>query len=279
MTADAGQLSSMHDVFTRYRLEVVPTKSPSNQKANISALQKLDAFCGRMRPCDVRPRHGYQFRDERGMKARIAANRDLEVFKHVFTKAIEWGAVDANPLRDVRKFPEKPRDRYVTDLEFQLVHDVAPPMIQVAMDLALLTGLRRRDILDLTRTNLTDDGILVRPSKTENSTGKVLLIEWSAELRTVIDRAKKLPPHVRQNIVATRHGKPYSSDGFSSMWNRTMAKALKAGLREKWRFNDLRAKSASDDTLNAAVERLGHSNAATTKRFYRRGPEKVRPLR
>ena len=33
------------------------------------------------------------------------------------------------------------------------------PMVQCAMDLAVLTGLRPGDLLRLTRANLTDDGI------------------------------------------------------------------------------------------------------------------------
>ena len=44
-------------------------------------------------------------------------------------------------------------------------------------------------------------------------------------------------------------------------------------------FHDLRAKSASDDTLQAATAPLSHGDAATTIRYYRRGVERVRSLR
>ena len=50
-------------------------------------------------------------------------------------------------------------------------------------------------------------------------------------------------------------------------------------IKEPFRFNDLRAKSASDDTLEAASERLGHTNLRTTQDFYRRKPSRVRPLK
>lgn len=52
-----------------------------------------------------------------------------------------------------------------------------------------------------------------------------------------------------------------------------------SALAEPFQFRDLRAKSASDDVLEAATERLGHSDAAITNRVYRRKPVKVRPLR
>jgi integrase len=59
-----------------------------------------------------------------------------------------------------------------------------------------------------------------------------------------------------------------------------MGKAIKnGGLEERFTFNDLRSKSASDtaDVLEAS-ERLGHSNIDLTRRVYRRKPAKVRPL-
>ena len=57
-----------------------------------------------------------------------------------------------------------------------------------------------------------------------------------------------------------------------------MAKAVEKGV-PRFTFHDLRAKSASDDTLQAATERLGHTSEETTKRVYVRKPTKVKPLR
>ena len=47
----------------------------------------------------------------------------------------------------------------------------------------------------------------------------------------------------------------------------------------RFTFHDLRAKSASDDILQSASERLGHTSVETTKRVYFRKPMKVKPLR
>ena len=103
---------------------------------------------------------------------------------------------------------------------------------------------------------------------------------WSDELSKVVNRAKRIEPQVRNALIATRQAKPYTGDGFDTIWQRTIQRALKSGvLLERFRFNDLRAKSASDDTLAAATERLGHYDMRTTQRFYRRKPARVRPLR
>ncbi len=165
------------------------------------------------------------------------------------------------------------------DWEYKAVHGIASPKMKVAMDLALLTGLRRGDLLGLTRDDLTDNGILVRPSKTEHSSGKMLLIEWSDELKDIVAKAKRLSPRFRQHLIATRSGSPYDPRSFTKIFGRLIKRALeKTELTEPFRFNDLRAKSASDDTLEAASERLGHTSTRTTQDFYRRKPVRVKPL-
>ena len=61
-----------------------------------------------------------------------------------------------------------------------------------------------------------------------------------------------------------------------------MGKAIKdenSGLRERFQFRDLRAKSASDDTAEAASKRLGHADPKITERIYRRKAERAKPLR
>jgi integrase len=144
------------------------------------------------------------------------------------------------------------------------------------MDLALLTGLRRGDLLSITRSQLKDDGIHVRTSKT----GRKLIIEWNDELRAVIAREKKRKPQVRRYLIATLGGKQYTGNGFQSIWQRAIKKAIENGtLEQRFTFNDLRSKSASDtaDVVEAS-ERLGHSSIDLTRRVYRRKPAKVRPL-
>jgi integrase len=84
-------------------------------------------------------------------------------------------------------------------------------MIQCAVDLAVLTGLRPADLLHLTRGNLADDGIEIETSKT----GKRILIEWSEALRSAVKRTLAAAPQVRQPIVCnlqtTRQRPPRSA--------------------------------------------------------------------
>jgi integrase len=150
--------------------------------------------------------------------------------------------------------------------------------MRIAMDLALLTGLRRSGVILLTLDADTEAGLLVpRPGKTT----KPLLFEWTPELRAVIDRAKRLEPRFRRDraLLCTRAGKRYTPDGFTANWDRLMAKAVKSGVPH-FRYSDIRAKSATDDTdAVRASARLGHSTLDITRRVYIRKPSKVSPLR
>jgi integrase len=95
----------------------------------------------------------------------------------------------------------------------------------------------------------------------------------------VIERLKKLGPQIRPTLLCNLEGKSFASDGFRSNWHCLMTKATTPGekseppaLSERFTFHDLRAKSASDDELEIATERLAHDDPRTTQKVYRRKP-------
>ena len=111
-----------------------------------------------------------------------------------------------------------------------------------------------------------------------------MIVEWSPELQIVIERLKKLGLQIRPTLLCTLEGKPFTSDGFRSNWHRLMTKATTPGekggapaLAERFTFHDLRAKSASDDELEIATERLAHDDPRTTQKVYLRTPRRARP--
>ncbi|MFT7459690.1 MAG: integrase, partial [Planctomycetota bacterium] len=80
-------------------------------------------------------------------------------------------------------------------------------------------------------------------------------------------------------------GQPYikenaSADGFDSIWQRFMKKALeKTELKERFTEHDLRAKVASDTESEHARQLLGHTTAEITERIYRRKANLVKPIK
>lgn len=272
---------TMGDVFDKYEQTVVPGKAEATQASNRFELANARKVFASMRPEDVEPTDVYSFRDlVMGKHGVVQANNHLALLKHIFVKAIEWGATKTHPARDVKKIPVLQRTRDVSDEDFALVYAQATETLQVAMDLVLLTGMSRADVLALTRAQCREDGIHYTRQKTIRKAPRKMIVSWTPELEAVISRAKKIKPEFRHHIVATRSGKQFSPSGFSTLWQRTMVAAVDAGLEERFHFHDLRAKSATDTVdLMEASERLGHSSTEITKRVYRRKATRVKPLR
>ncbi|NKB32540.1 MAG: tyrosine-type recombinase/integrase [Pseudomonadales bacterium] len=275
----------MGELFDRYALEVIPLKAPKTQDSNLISIRKLKAVFGEMPIEAVKPKHVYQFRDLRGKQGKTAANRDIEVLSHTFSKAIEWGLCEYHPIKGkVRKFSTPPRRRYVEDWEVQEALTVASPLLAAYINLKLLTGLRRGDLLSIRVSDLKEDGIHVNPRKTSQSSGKKIIIEWTDALRNAVDVVINLRNKVLSIwLFHTNRGQPYikengTANGFDSIWERFMSKALShTALEIRFTEHDLRAKVASDIELNHAKALLGHSNSEITNRIYRRKPELIKP--
>jgi len=262
-------LHSMADLFDRYVLEVLPHKAARTQHDQLHQMPKLRAAFGHLLPGELTPRLVIRYRNARAQRSKTQTNQELALLSHVCAVAIEWEAMEWNPCRDVKKYRLKPRDAYVEDALYLAAYRKAGERARAFMDLALLTSQREGDLRRLAEKDLDKEGMAFRQGKT----GKRLIVIWSPALRAVVARARRIEPH-GSTLISTRDGKPYGQSAFSSMWQRLMARLDR---EQRFRFNDLRAKSASDDSLAAATERLGHADPRLTQRVYRRRPARVPP--
>ena len=280
----AGEARTIGELLDRYALQVLPRKAPTTQREQKAGIGRLRAVFGDMPIDSLRPVHVYQYLDRRGKVASTGVLREVEVLSHAYTKAVEWGLVEDHPIRGkVRRTHPKPRTRYIEDWELLAALKVASPMLQAYLRIKLLTGLRRGDLLRLQLRNIRDDGIHV----TTRKTGRPIIYEWSDELRRAVDLARGARRKVYGLFLfATRDGQPYirpdgSANGWDSLWQRFIRRVLdKTEVQERFTEHDLRAKCASDaESLERACELLAHADTGTTRRFYRRRPERIRPLK
>jgi integrase len=270
---------TLGDVIDRYRLEVLPRKrSERTRDDEGKALDRLKAVFGHMLPDTVTAQALYKYQDTRrskdGKPVPVAARHEVALLGHVFSKAIRWGVASTNPVRGM-DFGDRSAKRAQVPIEqVEALKAVAGERLNVAIDLAVSTGQRRGDLLSLKRDQLTDQGIVFKQSKT----GAGVLIEWSEDLRAIVERCKRLAPQVPgEYLIRTRRGRPYSAEGFSAIWQRAMAKHVQAG-GQRFSFHDLRSVSADGAaTAEEAQARLGHANVATTKRHYLRGVTRAKP--
>lgn len=195
------------------------------------------------------------------------ANRCLSLLRTVFNYAVDQGEVDSNPCVGVKKLKEAKRRRYITDDEFTAIRAQADPRLQVIMDLQYLTGQRISDVLNLRRSQITDDGILLKPQKTKNSSGQMILLRWSPELREAVERAKALNEIPSLTLLRGRGGK---APNYRTVADQFSKAAAAAGV-EDVRLNDQRAKAATDAKRQGKSPRklLGHTSDAMTERYLR----------
>lgn len=226
---------------------------------------------------EVRPTHIAKYLDIRGIKAPIRANREISLLSHIFSYAMRWGQIDRNPCLGVAKHPEKGRDRYITDSEFESVKSFASELIAIVMDFAYITAMRKGDILKLRLDQITDDGIWIKQSKT----GSKQLYEWTDGLTDTVIRAKALKRPIRGlHLFCTRQGQPYSDTGFKAMWNRVQIKWAESG-GQRFTFHDIRAKALTDaKRLGLDAQSLaGHASASMTEHYIKqRDFKRVTPL-
>jgi integrase len=290
----ADEAKTIAELLDRYALEVVPTKAITTQSHNRSALKPIRAIFGKMGLNDIKPRHVYQYVDR--AEGKTGARREMEVLSHALTKAVEWGLIDRHPFKgEVRLTGEKARTRYIEDWEIVECLSLDSKRkagsvlaVQAYIRIALLTGMRRGDLLRLTMSDLQEDGIHVTPRKTQATTGKSLIISWSEELRSAIGSAKVARPvKLASYLFCNRDGECYFDEvtgragGWESMWRGFIGRVMaETEVKERFTEHDLRAKCASDaQSLEHARTLLSHADSRLTERVYRRKPELVKPLR
>lgn len=188
---------------------------------------------GSMHPHDLTPGLVAEYLEYReGEGAPVAGNRERAVLSSVCTFAMRKGWMQFNPCVGVRRNTERPRERFVSDAELAEALDKASPEFRDFLEAAYLTGLRQKDLRELTRENVNREGLVLQTSKD----GKRLVIAWSPDLRAVIDRASKrhlFNPHV----FTHSRGEAWKLWGVQSAMRK---------LNVPWTFHDLRAKAESD---------------------------------
>ncbi|WP_111748410.1 tyrosine-type recombinase/integrase [Salinisphaera orenii] len=265
---------TMQTVFDRYRRTVLPRKAPSTEKMQARQLDQLEQVFGGMDAEGVRPHHIAEFHDLRGQTAPISANRELALLSHVMRLAIRMGKIPSgvNPCSTIERHKEKARDRYVDHEEYNAVWKRAPAHLRVLMDLAYLTGQRQADLVKLRRDQLKNDGIHFAQGKT----GKRLIVGYSANMASVLEAAGKLTDKSSMYVVPKKDGAAYGSSGIQTAWQRLITECINDELLvERFTFQDIRAKAASDDDDGRL---LGHMSDSMRKNVYRRRAEKFDPV-
>ena len=181
----------------------------------------------------------------------IAANRHIAVLKAAWSWAEERHNIPENPCKGVTMNEEKPRERYVTDEEYELVIDMAPKELAQYMELAYLLRARLSEVRALHETDVSDTHVTL--DRVKGSEGELTAL--SERLKRAVEASGE------DGYIAHR----YSEHAFRSAWRRLQGHMRKAGI-EPFPFHDLKAKGVSDHVDNFA----GHRSPNMKKVYVRK---------
>lgn len=274
----------MNQLFDLYELECIPLLQWRSQRDYRSIIIILRRVFGHKNAVDVRPKDVAEFINV--PKGRVHRNRMVTILSTVFKKAMGRWCLDlnlTNPCTVIEKWKTKPRRRYVTDDEFNRFRATTREQMQIAMDLALLTGQRQGDIIGMKWSQIKSANLPREEWHIEidqGKTGKKLGVLISPAVEAVLDRAWLMSPRLgREHVVRTKWGRRFTEDGFRALWQRYCRAWEKAG-NPRWHFHDIRAKCISDnESLQNAYLLSGHIDIAMTRGVYDCNRRVVQPLR
>jgi integrase len=211
-----------------------------------------------------------------GGAAAGSANRLLIMMRYIFNLALRWQVpgVDENPSRNLPLLPDNnKRERYLSQEEARRLYEAVTAsensMLQYIVPMLILTGARKREVLDARWEDFDLERRLWCIPTTK--LGKPRHVPISDGVLSLLREISRTPgvPCVFANPTT---GKPFVSVFYS--WN---AARIRAGLPQL-RMHDLRHSFASflvnaGRSLYEVQKILGHTQIQTTQRYAHLAPQ------
>ena len=202
------------------------------------------------------------------------ANMALRILSAMYEQARGWGLLPegvSNPCRALVKYPERRRERFLTDSEFTRLGEAleeaearggASASAVAAIRLLALTGCRRSEVLGLRREDVALEAGELRLPDSKTGARAVALPPQAVELLTSLLSAHDGPWVIPGQKPGTRLA------NVDEAWRTIRDRAGLEGVR----LHDLRHSFASralalGEALPVIGKLLGHSRLETTSRY------------
>lgn len=202
----------------------------------------------------------------------MTVNIAMRTLRAAFSKAVRWKMIDVNPFDDVEKVRVPATSpKYITTDEFSLlIKGIKEPWLKNIVEFAVLTGLRRGELINLKWSNI-------------NMEHKLLLVESSATFKTKMGKRRSVPlsdtavellarmkADSSSEYVFTRKCKQLTDSWLSHKFKKTLRAS---GLDEGHNFHGLRHSFASWLAISGvSIYKisilLGHADVKITQTHY-----------
>jgi len=186
-----GSREKVADAIAIFRRDDIPVRgwAPKTAEVYESVIRRIESGIGSRQVEDVTVRECAEF-----IRAVTQSDRARQQFRLVLgwimACAVQEGWIDTNPVLSTRRFQHERKRARLTKEAYASIREKAKPWLRLAMDLSLITLLRRDDIVSLKFTDLRDGAIWVIPQKTEGSTLVKLKIRIGDELAGLLEQAR-----------------------------------------------------------------------------------------
>lgn len=204
-------------------------------------------------------------------RANATVNRSRALLSSMFNVAFEREIIEQSPMTRVKKLVEQNQiERYLSDDELKrlmyvlahhCVHNIDNQIIVGIVEMLLLTGARKGEVLNLKWSDLDENNHLWKLN--ENKSGKPRIIQLNSQAQQIIRRMSRKYLYVFAN---PKTGLPFNDI------RKTFQKILEAAQIENFRIHDLRHNFASMAVNNGCdiyvvQHLLGHASPTTTQRY------------
>ena len=233
----------------------------------VSICKKLVAFFGEYYLHEITRYQIATYYSNRSNEVKISHNREINILKGIFSRAIEWGFLRDNPAKGFKVAKEKARTRFLRPCEAYILieacNDARAKYLKSMIILDLNTGLRKDELLSLRWNDISPDlGMLTVVDGKGGKSRKVPINETARE-QLLLRMKKRKGDYVFHDCYGRR----------IKDIKKSFAGAVERSGLDDVRFHDLRRTFGTCCALKNVPPKtlqgwMGHSSIETTMKYY-----------
>jgi integrase len=211
-----------------------------------------------------------------------SVNREMALIGHMLSKSVEWGLLETSPFKKGKRLMFKENNhrlRFLTEAEVEALLTASDdlkaysPYLHPLVETALLTGMRRGELLSLKWEQIRNGFIYLEAGMVKSGKGRQIPInDRLAEVFREVRRGNQLKSEF---VFCDFQGRRFYAV------KRSFTSACRRAGIEDFRFHDLRHTFASrlvmrGASLKAVQELLGHADLKMTMRYAHLSQEHLR---